>query len=563
MPRGRSRYATPGPRAGSVLLDTRGVRRRRRRRRRPYGGRGGGFGWSKLFRWLLVLAVLAAIGGAAWLWRSREDAVQSRHDAVERFAVAWAKGDRAAMWRELTPEAQRTTPERRFTTAYANADRAAGVESVKIGRIGEERDGKIAVPVVITTHLFGPLSGTLAMPVAGKGDDAGIKWDFALRMPGLRQDEAVVRRSGPEPRRASILAADGSPLNATTGGAAIAGRSGENPTGLERVYDERLGGHPSARLMFGDRVIARTKAVRGRPVRTTIRPGLVSAAQAALGGKLGGVAVIRPRDGAVLATAGLGMSATQPPGSTFKIITTAAALDTGVAKPDSTYPVQTAATLSGVQLRNAGGEACGGSLHVAFAESCNSVFAPLGAKVGARRLVRAAEAFGFNRQPRIPAAKKSTIGPADQLKDDLAVGAAAIGQDRDLATPLAMAGVGATIANGGRFAEPRITTLQKIRRRRAVPARVARQVEDMMIEVVRGGTGTAGAVPGVTVAGKTGTAELVPNSSDPKDADAWFVAYPVENPRYAVAVMLVGAGFGGTAAAPVAREVLSAALGGA
>ena len=128
---------------------------------------------------------------------------------------------------------------------------------------------------------------------------------------------------------------------------------------------------------------------------------------------------------------------------------------------------------------------------------------------------------------------------------------------------LAMAGVGATIANNGRFAEPRITTLQKIRRRRAVPAKVARQVESMMIEVVRGGTGTAGAVPGVTVAGKTGTAELVPNSSDPKDADAWFVAYPVENPRYAVAVMLVGAGFGGTAAAPVARRVLSAALDGA
>jgi penicillin-binding protein A len=561
MPRGRSRYATPGPRAGSVLLDTRGVRRRRRRRRRPYGG--GGFGWDRLFRWLLVLLVLAAIGGAAWVWRSRENAIEARHDAVERFAAAWAKGDRAAMWSELTPESQRTTPQRRLATAYANADRAAGVKSVKVGRISEERDGKIAVPVVITTELFGPLRGTLQMPVSGTGDDAGIKWDFAMRLPGLRRDEAVVRRSGPEPRRASVLAADGSPLNATPGGAAIAGRSGENPTGLERVYDDRLGGHPSARLMFGDRLIARTKAVRGRPVRTTIRPGLVAAAENALGGKLGGVAVIRPRDGAVLATAGLGMSATQPPGSTFKIITTAAALDTGVATPDSTYPVQTAATLSGVQLRNAGGEACGGSLHVAFAESCNSVFAPLGAKVGARRLVRAAEAFGFNRKQRVPAAKESTIGPADQLKDDLAVGAAAIGQDRDLATPLAMAGVGATIANNGRFAEPRITTLQKIRRRRAVPAKVARQVESMMIEVVRGGTGTAGAVPGVTVAGKTGTAELVPNSSDPKDADAWFVAYPVENPRYAVAVMLVGAGFGGTAAAPVARRVLSAALDGA
>ena len=83
----------------------------------------------------------------------------------------------------------------------------------------------------------------------------------------------------------------------------------------------------------------------------------------------------------------------------------------------------------------------------------------------------------------------------------------------------------------------------------------------MMIDVVRYGTGTAAALPGVTVAGKTGTAELRPNSSDPKDANAWFVAFaPAERPRVAVAVMLVGAGFGGTAAAPVAREVLSAAL---
>jgi peptidoglycan glycosyltransferase len=83
----------------------------------------------------------------------------------------------------------------------------------------------------------------------------------------------------------------------------------------------------------------------------------------------------------------------------------------------------------------------------------------------------------------------------------------------------------------------------------------------MMLAVVSGGTGTAGAVPGVQVAGKTGTAELRPNSSNPKDADAWFVAFaPAGNPKVAVAVMMVGAGFGGTAAAPVARRVLKAAL---
>ena len=83
----------------------------------------------------------------------------------------------------------------------------------------------------------------------------------------------------------------------------------------------------------------------------------------------------------------------------------------------------------------------------------------------------------------------------------------------------------------------------------------------MMIGVVRSGTGTAAAIPGVEVAGKTGTAELRPNSTNPKDSDAWFVAFaPAQNPRVAVAVMLVGAGFGGTTAAPIARQVLQAAL---
>jgi penicillin-binding protein A len=357
-----------------------------------------------------------------------------------------------------------------------------------------------------------------------------------------------MRRAARAPRTGSVLAADGSPLEL----GAIAG-------GLERRYEDRLNGHPSARLLFGERVIARTRARRGRDVRTTIDPRLTRAAAAALGDRLGGVAVIRPRDGSVRALAGLAVSAPQPPGSVFKIITAAAALDERIVRPSTTYPVQTAATLEGVALRNAGGEACGGTLFNSFVHSCNSVFAPLGAKLGARRLVAAARAFGFGEQPAIPAAKPSTI--SSELQDDLAVGAAAIGQDRDLATPLTMASVGATIANRGRRARPRITRLQKVERRRVVSSRAARQVRDMMVGVVQSGTGTAAALPGAQVAGKTGTAELVPNSTDPKDANAWFVAFaPADRPRVAVAVMLVGAGFGGTAAAPVAREVLAAAL---
>ena len=237
--------------------------------------------------------------------------------------------------------------------------------------------------------------------------------------------------------------------------------------------------------------------IPGRSLPTTISPRLMTAAAAALGQQLGGVAVIRPRDGAVQALAGLAVSAPQPPGSTFKIITASAALQNGIATPSSTYPIRTSATLSGVELRNAGGEACGGSLTEAFTVSCNSVFAPLGAKLGARRLVEMARAFGFDQQPKIPGAKPSTISPPSQLRDDLAVGAAAIGQDRDLATPLQMASVGATIALDGRRVQPRITTIDPVISEQVLSTKVAHQVRSMMIQVVRSGTGTAAAIPGV------------------------------------------------------------------
>jgi peptidoglycan glycosyltransferase len=558
MARGHVRNVGSAPRVGSVLLSGQQSARRRRAGLRFGGGSPGGIpSWR-----LAVVLVIAAVVGGALAWRSRVQAREDRHAAAARFVTAWEHGDRAAMWRALTPGARAKYSEAAFAGFYHRVHRIAGVTSVRPGRIGGEHGGRVSLAVVVGLRDFGTLRGTVALPVDGSGKQAGVDWRPALRLPGLRGGERVRRRVGSQPQRASIFAADGTLLNATALGASVAGVAEPKPTGLERVYDERLGGHPSATLLFGRRAVARTREVGGRSLHTTLRPGLMRSAQAALGGKLGGVAVIRPGDGAVQALAGLALSAPQPPGSTFKIITLAAALEHHVATPSTTYPLATSATLSGVTLGNANGERCGGRLTEAFVESCNSVFAPLGAKIGAARLVATARAFGFGERPTIPAAKPSTISPASSLRDDLAVGAAAIGQDRDLATPLQMATVGATIAMGGRRARPRIATIDPVVRQRAVSARTAHQVRSMMLEVVRSGTGTAAAIPGVQLAGKTGTAELRPNSKDPKDADAWFVAFaPAQRPRVAVAVMLVGAGFGGKAAAPIARRVVAAALG--
>ncbi len=305
------------------------------------------------------------------------------------------------------------------------------------------------------------------------------------------------------------------------------------------------------------------------------------AAVAALAGRLGGVVALDPRSGQILAFAGIGFSGLQPPGSTFKIITLTGALEARLTGPGSRYPVQTEAVLEGVALENANGESCGGSLRQSFAESCNSVFAPLGARLGARRLVDVAERFGFNSPPGIVGAATSVIPDADEIGDALAVGSSAIGQGRVQATALQMADTAATIALRG--VRPVLTLdLQqegdRPKGRRVTDARIARTVERMMLAVVREGTGTAAAIEGVQVAGKTGTAELrttarcepdpenpescpPEQNADPTDTDAWFAAYaPAGRPRVAVGVLLVGSGAGGDTAAPAARAVMLAGL---
>jgi len=537
---------------GRVLwLQPAGVRRRRRR--------------PPVVPILLLLVVVAGAAGVGYVLLARQAASDRRHDAVERFTSAWERGDYPAMWRTLTPERRRDWPLADFAASYRIAAEQATVKSVQVRAAPEPVDGRAPVRVRVSTRDFGDLRGTVTLRVVDRDGDSYLDWSPAWRLPGIRDGENVRRRVLERPARRPILAADGSRLEAEPTMATIIGTppAGDDPgSGLQGLYDERLGGRPGAELHFGRRVVRKVDVKRGRALHTTLSPRLQRLATNALGDRLGGVAVIRPRTGRVLVMAGIAASGPQPPGSTFKIITLAGVLQAGIAGPGSSYPVQTATTLSGVRLANASNESCGGSLANSFAHSCNSVFAPLGAKLGARRLIRIAEAFGFNARPRLPGEEPSTI--ARDLKDDLAVGSAAIGQERDLATAVQMASVGATIANRGVRVRPRVVSSERGGRRRVVSRRVAAQVRDMMLGVVRGGTGNAAAIPGVEVAGKTGTAELRPTNGgpiDPRNTDAWFVAFaPASKPTVAVAVMLVGAGQGGATAAPVAREVLAAAL---
>lgn len=517
---------------------------------------------SRRGRWLPLLGALliaAAVAAAVVLLQRNRESTERRERAAVAFLAAWEQRDLAAM--HALTDGTYDLPS--FRRSYRNADAAAGTRAVRVGDPGGLDGGAVTAPVAVRTEAFGTLRGRVSVPTVDENGKGRVAWTPTLRLPGLRKGEKPVQRTGPEPRRGEILAANGAVLANDSIGAGIAGVpavEGEPATGLERIYADRLTGHPSATLRFGERVIERVKAERGRDVRSTLSLRLSRVAENALGERVGGIAVVRPRNGDVLALGGLAVSAPQPPGSTFKIITLAGALQHKLTSPSESFPVRQYATLSGVRLYNASRESCGGSLAASFAESCNSVFAPMGAELGPKRLVAVSERFGFNQEPALPTEEPSQIVRKD-LKDDLATGAAAIGQSTDLATPLVMASVGATIASGGVRARPRIVRREKVVRRRAVRRGVAATVRDMMVGVVQGGTGTAGGLPGISVAGKTGTAELASGSEDPSSTTAWFVAFaPAERPRVAVAVMLVGAGFGGTSAAPVARRVLAAAL---
>jgi peptidoglycan glycosyltransferase len=549
----------------------------------------------------LALVALVAFAAGAVVGLRHETAQAA---VARKWAAAWERGDYRAMHALLSERARRRTTLKRLQRTYRRAAETTTLTKLRTGKPRHVGGELYELPVTLQTRVFGRLSGRLRLPVAEEEDGAGVDWRSQLVFPGLRRGERLTRETT-LPARGAILARDGTPLAKGPNrlsdlgplAAEVAGRVGPAPpervaelarrgvpegapvglNGLEREFDARLAGTPGGTLRAGPRVLARAAPKPGSDVRAAIDPGIQRAAVEALAGRFGGIAVMRPASGEVLGLSGVAFSAPQPPGSTFKIITLAGALEAGIVKPHARFPVQTETTLEGVTLQNAHGEACGGSLKASFAESCNSVFAPLGAKLGAERLVKTAERFGFNQDPGPAGAARSTIPAAEEIGDDLAVGSSAIGQGKVLATPLELATVAGAIGLRGRRVAPTLSRGGQGAQTRVISPRTARVIARYMRAVVTSGTGVGAKVPGVSVAGKTGTAELrntvnddpQPGASptpqpeeDKTDTDAWFVAFaPYRHPKIAVAVLLVGQGAGGETAAPAAKTVIEAALG--
>ena len=569
-------------------------------------------------------AIVASNGGS-----------DAKRSLAERFVAAWTRRDYAAMYLELDSASREATNVAEFTQAYRSAlATATATRARAVGAAREAQGGRVEVPVRVRTRLFGTLSLTFVLPVSGGEHGPAIAWSRSLAFPGLGPGETLVRHTTMPPR-AKLLARGGSvlaegaasessprvyPLGEAAG--ALVGSVGRpqganrvaleeagvpstaevGVRGLELALDSRLRGTPGGSLLAEPppgsgpaRVLASASAHAAAPVTTTISPAVEQAAVSALGSQYGGIVALNPASGEILGLAGIAIDSVQPPGSTFKMVTVTGVLEAHIANRGTTFPFATFTTLDGVKLSNANEESCGGTLEAAFATSCNSVFAPLGVKLGAERLVRTAESFGFNHAPGLEGAAESSLPRASEIHGELALGSTAIGQGKVQASALEMALIAATIADGGVRPTPTFLPGSHTHGPRAMSTSVAHTLRRLMIGVVRSGTGTAATIPGVVVAGKTGTAELksqctkaqseelekaseggqgeeagssrsseascAANTAEPSNTDAWFAAFaPASAPKVALAVLLVKDGAGGTTAAPVAREVLEAAL---
>jgi peptidoglycan glycosyltransferase len=371
--------------------------------------------------------------------------------------------------------------------------------------------------------------------------------------------------------------------------------------GLEREYnDELTGKHDEFRTIFDE---LRGREREGDDLVTTLDPGAQRTAIDALAGRAGAIVALEPATGRVRTMVSVPgydpnsiterfadlrrapgspllnrtVQSGYPPGSTFKVVTATAAIDSGRFTPQSLVDGKSPKEIGGVPLTNFGGRDFGQvTLTDALTNSVNTVWATVAERLGKARLYEYMRRYGFNRKPLLdlPRDEMRASGVYDsdgnllRVSDAVDIGRVAIGQERLQVTPLQMALVPAAIANGGSLMRPHLVSEVRDRDgrlvRRVKPSEQSEVMEQdtaaelarMMSKVVEEGTGTAAALEGIEVAGKTGTAEVGAVNQ------AWFIAFaPVQRPRVAIAVTVERtAGQGGTVAAPIAKQVMQELL---
>jgi penicillin-binding protein A len=375
-------------------------------------------------------------------------------------------------------------------------------------------------------------------------------------------------------------------------------------TGIERSHNAELVGERTEFLSILDQLRGRRQ--EGDELTTTLVAEAQRTATDALAGRAGSVVALDPSTGRVLtmvsvpgfdpngvpdddAFAALTKAtgsplvnrATQsgyPVGSTMKVVTAAAALDSGEFTPDSVVNGDSGVPISGVPLANFGSQDFGEvDLTTALTNSVNTVWAQVGESLGKETMFDYMRRFGFGAEPPLdyPSDQMAASGVFEGRRlldagDSVDIGRVAIGQERLKVTPLQMAMVVAAVANEGELMKPRfldrvtdidgrtVDELDPDAAGRVISDETAATLTEMMADVVREGTGTAAALSGIEVAGKTGTAERGGALNQ-----AWFVGFaPLDDPQVAIAATVEEtSGTGGAVAAPIARQVMQVLLG--
>lgn len=561
-------------------------------------------------RALVLCCAAALLASGCTSSGTGEPDVPAPDETLSEFVDAWNERDGAAMNELMVAPVRRL--DRFFGSALGDeVDFEVEAESVvtKTVSSGDESPaGTLAdVEYAISYSVAGAVrersfEGTFEMEL--DGDRWAVSWDTQAMWPehpgasGLRIARKWPRRAPILDRRGETLAAGPAPARRYPFGAAAgstvghvgaltkreAAGTGYEPgelagaSGMELAFDERLAGTPGLRVEIVDGkqragMLLRSQPLPGKPVKTTLDMRVQQSAAAAFGGTTGGAVVLDPKTGDVLAVVSSAelnpanyvgardvnpfnraLSGLYPPGSSLKVMTGAAALETGVV--DLGTKLTGPAEYKGVRNFESGEF---GTLDFATAVkfSVNTAFAQIAEDLGARRITRYAKAFGFNRPPEMALGAATSSFPRPEDDGDLMWGS--IGQAQVLATPLQMSTVAATIANGGRRMEPRISLAVRPSGERVVSRKTAATMTRLMENVVEGGTGTAARIGGVRVAGKTGTAEVDVNGK--RMNHAWFVTFaPADDPKVAVAVVSELGGIGGQVAAPLARAILEATL---
>jgi penicillin-binding protein A len=567
-------------------------------------------------RWAAALTTLALSIGSC---TPSEETLPSAAAAAEEFIAAWNSGDWFTVT-EMAGEGTARLPQspNRLRRWFERQLRAGEVSSFEVERTDDsvvQPSPAASPPTTSANYSVSYVSAAVSLPVVLTGTldlsyEAGgweVGWSKASLWPGVdgaTRFDVIVRwpRRGPildrSGRRLAVGSEEGRryPFGPLAGSAVghlaplrhkdledahplreagdLAGASG-----IEEAFEDLLAGEPLTRLVARDRhgriaeELGRTASSRGKPLRTTLDVDVQRAAEGAYGATVGGAIVLAPDSGDMLAVVSSSpfdpnnyvgvaevepfnraLSGLYPPGSSLKAMTAAAALDTREVTPDT--------ELTGPQeykgVRNfESGEFGTLDFATALRHSVNTAFAQVAERLGARKLTRYAESFGFNRAPRTSLEAADPSFPFPEDEGDLLWGA--IGQAQVLATPLQMATIAATIANDGIRMEPRIARSEPSRGRRVIRRRTAQTLTRLMEGVVEGGTGTAAAISGVRVAGKTGTAEV--DVAGERRNHAWFICFaPAGAPEVAVAVVSEYGGVGGQVAAPIARGIVASVL---